>query len=85
MTDESKKDPSPPLRLAGPDEWLIQAGRRAEATLRSFPRNMLGPAGRKLMASLACTCEDMTTPAYPEFAAVARDPECPVHSKKENN
>lgn len=26
-----------------------------------------------------CTCVDLTTPAYPEFAAVTRDKNCPKH------
>ncbi len=38
---------------------------------------------RKLLKE-SCTCEDLTTPAYPEFAAVVFDPECPIHRKKDN-
>lgn len=31
-----------------------------------------------------CTCVDLTTPAYPEFAAVTRDKDCPKHGDEQH-
>lgn len=40
---------------------------------------------RDLLFRSDCTCEDLTTPAYPEFAAVMFDPNCPIHKDKNEN
>ncbi len=40
---------------------------------------------RELLYRIECTCVDLSTPAYPEFAAVMFDPQCPIHGDKNAN
>lgn len=58
---------------------------RRQTIAKMLAAGMITPNNAsEMLFNPKCTCEDLTTPAYPEFAAVMFDPNCPFHGDLED-